>query len=211
MQKEFYRQRLPHIQPKGESFFITFRLKDSLPKAVLKQIKFETEKATILTNGIKNLNERNALRKQIKRRANLKLNEVLDKIKTGPHHFRCDDNCLIMCEILKKHDGILYDLIAYTIMSNHVHIVINTSVQLKNKKPYVQLNKIMQVIKGSSSRYINQLLKTKGAFWEKESYDVIIRNQKMLTYTIAYILDNPVNAGIVSKREDYQWSYYKYQ
>ena len=37
--EEFYRRKLPHIQPQGATFFVTFRLAGSLPDAVIELLK----------------------------------------------------------------------------------------------------------------------------------------------------------------------------
>ena len=51
--KPFYRRNLPHIQPPGATFFVTFHLAGSLPQSILKQwrsekYQLETEKLRIL-------------------------------------------------------------------------------------------------------------------------------------------------------------------
>ena len=43
--KEYYKRKLPHIQPFGASFFVTFRLYDSIPKTALDDM--ETNKRAI--------------------------------------------------------------------------------------------------------------------------------------------------------------------
>jgi len=48
-----------------------------------------------------------------------------------------------------------------------------------------------------------------GQFWERESYDIYIRNEKMLNNVISYILENPVKAGLVQNWEDYPGNYLK--
>ena len=35
--KPFYRRNLPHIQPSGATFFVTFHLAGSLPRRILEQ------------------------------------------------------------------------------------------------------------------------------------------------------------------------------
>ena len=37
--KEYYRRNLPHIQPIGGIFFVTFRLFDSIPRTKLYDLK----------------------------------------------------------------------------------------------------------------------------------------------------------------------------
>jgi hypothetical protein len=39
--KEFYRRHLPHWQPQDAIFFVTFRLKDSLPFEVIEALREE--------------------------------------------------------------------------------------------------------------------------------------------------------------------------
>ena len=101
-------------------------------------------------------------------------------------------------------------------MSNHIHILIDTSIQTPQiiepnqiHDPYVQVDKIMKRIKGASARYSNALLNLSGQFWERESFDIYIRNTKMLRNVINYILNNPVKAGIVKSWEDHPFTYLK--
>ncbi len=82
----------------------------------------------------------------------------------------------IVLDKLHELDGSYYDLIAYCIMPNHVHVIIDTSIQLADEQnnllekvtdSYVQLHDIMQRIKGSTSFEANQLLDRHGPFWAK--------------------------------------------
>ena len=50
--KTEYRQRLPHIQPVGAAFFVTFRLYGSVPKSKISEIK---EKYDIKINNAKTI------------------------------------------------------------------------------------------------------------------------------------------------------------
>ncbi len=75
-----------------------------------------------------------------------------------------------------------YELIAFSIMPNHVHLLI---------KPLMPLDKIMQFIKGVSARYINQQLKYSGKFWAKDYYDKFVRDQEHFLRVYAYIKNNP--------------------
>ncbi|MGB4958746.1 MAG: hypothetical protein WBO36_04670 [Saprospiraceae bacterium] len=65
----------------------------------------------------------------------------------------------------------------------------------------------MKNIKGPSPWYSNRHLNRKGQFWERESFDIYIRNDKMLDNVLSYILENPVKAGLVSKWEDFPSNY----
>ena len=120
---------------------------------------------------------------------------------------------------LHRFDDDVYDLIAYCIMSNHVHILIDTSIQLPDdidvytfgQIDFEPLQTIMKRIKGASARYANIELGRKGSFWQKESYDHLVRSDNEVRNIIAYILNNSLNAGIVDKWEDYLYSFCKYE
>ncbi len=102
-------------------------------------------------------------------------------------------------------------------MSNHIHILIDTQLQLnteyKDKQldlNYIPLETIMKRIKGPTAIYSNRKLGRSGQFWARESYDIYIRNEKMMDNVIGYILDNPVKAGLVDDWRLYPGNYYKY-
>lgn len=65
----------------------------------------------------------------------------------------------------------------------------------------------MKSIKGPSAWYANKYLDRKGQFWERESYDIHIRNEKMLNNVINYTLENPLKAGLVINWEDFSGNY----
>lgn len=141
---------------------------------------------------------------------------LLDAINEGPDYLKDDNIRNINTKELFKNDGLLYDLTAYCIMSNHVHILIETSNQLsvisddiELEMKYVSLDKIMKKIKGPTAMYCNKYLNRSGQFWERESFDIYIRNEKMFNNIISYILQNPVKAGLVKHWDEYQGSFLK--
>ena len=91
----------------------------------------------------------------------------------------------------------LYDLHAWTIMPNHVHILV---------LPVADPIKIMHWIKGSSARLANLALARTGRFWQEESYDHRVRNRKEFCRIAHYIEENPVSAGFVSRAEEWPFS-----
>lgn len=56
---------------------------------------------------------------------------------------------------------------------------------------------------------INLELGKTGVFWQAESYDHLIRSDRELGAIGNYILENPVKAGLVTKWEDWPYSYVK--
>jgi len=169
--KTFYRRNLPHIQPIGAAFFITFRLAGSVPKSVIDALSvnydFQFHKAK--TNI--DVHERNLKVFNLRKKYLVELDAILDKIQHGPHFLKDSKIMDIIGNELKRNDGTHYNLIAYCIMSNHVHLVIDTGNQLIDIKDdlellqkYVPLDKIMKQIKGASALYCNQYLHRSGQF-----------------------------------------------
>ena len=89
-------------------------------------------------------------------------------------------------------------------MSNHIHLVIDTW----DTGNYVKtVTTIMQSIKRHTARQSNILLNREGQFWQHESYDHLIRNEKEFKNIINYIAQNPVKAGLVIDWRDYPYTF----
>jgi len=95
---------------------------------------------------------------------------------------------------LLQFDGKRYDIHAFVVMPNHVHVVIKPT-------PGYDLSIILQGIKGVSANRCNKLLRYKSTFWMDESYDHIVRDAKELRAFRNYIAKNPDKAGL--QPEDY--------
>jgi REP element-mobilizing transposase RayT len=104
-----------------------------------------------------------------------------------------------MVSTLYRNDKSHYDLQAFVIMPDHLHIIIKP---LFGKK----LQEIKKILKGSSSYQINKMLNRTGKFWQTENFDHLIRDGLNLQQKWEYIKDNPVKAKLVSKPEDYPFS-----
>ena len=91
-----------------------------------------------------------------------------------------------------------YDLHAFAVMPNHVHLLIT---------PKAPVPKLLQWLKGTTARRANQALRLTGrGFWQQESYDRWVRDEREFRRILAYIEENPVRAGLASVLEDYPWS-----
>ena len=212
--KERYNRRLPHIQPKGAIFFITFRLYGSAPKVELEKLKLEFSTSWLKIRSIKDSKRVNTLKAELRKQYFTKHDELLDQNKFGNHFLKEDKIAQIVADQLHRFDKKFYHLICYCIMSNHVHILIDTTVQIPHNiididdlQDFANLDVIMKRIKGAYAIYANRLLGRKGQFWDRESFDILIKNDNSLTRVMSYILENPVKAGIVEKWVDYKWSF----
>lgn len=182
-----HKRHLPHLYFDEGKYFITYRLANSLPQNLIKQIKHPEHNWDFVeyTRALKRYDSLLAA-------GNYGINYLSEPAVTE-----------ICKETIHYPDNKEYKLICYTIMSNHVHLVIEL---LPGNKG---ISKIMQSIKGISAIHANRILKRTGAFWQDESFDRWIRNDKELYFIIKYILMNPVEAGFVSNWKDYPNTYCK--
>lgn len=67
----------------------------------------------------------------------------------------------------------------------------------------------MQSLKRHTARQANIVLGREGGFWQDESYDHVIRDNEEFLRIIHYVLENPVKAGLVSRWDEWPWTYYK--
>lgn len=104
----------------------------------------------------------------------------------------------VIRETLLKWDSERYKLIAWVIMPNHVHILIELLGQNR-------LSEIMHSIKSFTAHEANKLLCRSGQFWFIESFDRYIRDAGHYRNTVKYIEDNPVKAHLC--REPCEWEF----
>ena len=170
---------LPHRHQDCKLQFVTFRLADSLPQSVLRELVLQ--KKEFLELHPKPWNELTA--KFFNEKYGKTLEEWLDK-GIGECILRNPEVRKIVNDVLRNEDGNSYDIISYVIMPNHVHLLIelNENSVLKD---------IMQRIKSLTAHKINQYLGRKGNLWMRESYDRLIRSEDHLRYVIHYIERNP--------------------
>jgi REP element-mobilizing transposase RayT len=92
---------------------------------------------------------------------------------------------------LKYYDGEQYELSAYVVMPNHVHLLV---------RPYSDklhpLERLEQAWKSNSARNINSLRNAAGTLWQPESFDRMIRDEEHLWKCLQYIGSNPRRAGL---------------
>jgi len=73
--------------------------------------------------------------------------------------------------------------------------------------PKIAASRLLESLKGATAREANRVLgRTGERFWQAESYDHWVRDDREFERIVAYIENNPVKAGLVSRPEDYRWS-----
>ncbi len=208
---EYYRRFLPHYFIPGLPVFITTRLHGSLPKHVILDLiqKYETESTKL--NSLKNEKLKLQRKLEIEQKYFLKYDELLNHYNHRVNWLADQRVAHIVADSLHWGNKRKYQLFAFTIMTNHVHIVLEPILPHDHnntpQKPIYVLSGIMESFKKFTAREANQVLGRTGQFWQRESYDRVVRSEKELHNIIQYILMNPVKANLVEKPEDYPWTY----
>ncbi len=110
---------LPHVKVENASYFVTFRLGDSLPREIL--LQFEQEHAAALRQ-LKTGGDR-IKEEEINRDLRRKIERYLDR-GAGACWLRKPAIANLSVEALKFFDGVRYRLDAWVIMPNHVHLIL---------------------------------------------------------------------------------------
>ena len=94
-------------------------------------------------------------------------------------------------DTLRHYDNDRYRLDEFVVMPNHVHAIVAPLGE------YL-LSPILHAWKSFTAHKINKVLGRRGAFWQKESFDHIVRSAASLEKFRQYIRDNPKN--VVAKK-----------
>jgi len=177
--EEWHVRKLPHRDRDGLIQSITFRLADSLPQSVLKEIEAE----------IKGLsNEKQDIEKR------KKYEYWLDK-GLGCCALAKKEMAQVVQDALFHHNGDKYDLLAWSIMPNHVHVLIKTNSDLP---------RIVQSWKSFTGKWALKNNKRFNLgidddahqFWMSEYWDRFIRDEDHFNNAVRYIFNNPAKANL---------------
>lgn len=187
---------LPHWRQRGCTYFVTFRLADSIPEPVLNELEYERIlwlKARGIDSDDRDWKQRLALlqpkdRQQYEKLAGRLLNKALDQ---------CHGSCVLrdpviagkVAEALDHFHGARVLTGDFVVMPNHVHAL------LTPLEGY-ELEDILHSIKSYTANEINRALNQDGRFWQRESYDHIVRDIEQLQAYREYIAANPSKAKL---------------
>ena len=182
----YYERNLPHWQPEGATFFVTWRLFGSLPA------QKRTARNGCATGNVPKVDTPGE--------RFVRLDRALDRTAIGPHWLRIPNVADRVTKLILKGDQELgyFTLHAFVIMPNHVHLLM---------RPRRALCRIMNGIKGATANAANEILgRTGKPFWQEESFDHWVRTEKEFGKIFAYIERNPLSAGLVARPEEWPWS-----
>ncbi len=170
---------LPHCDTPGLIQSITFRLNDSLPKATLQRLMEQGSRASRAqtTDHI----------------------EALLAANHGECWLKRPEIAAIVENALLHFDGQRYRLLAWCVMPNHVHALIETH----EGQP---LGDVVHGWKSFTAKAINRQFGRTGAVWHPDFFDRYVRDDAHLRVCIDYIENNPVVAGLVARVDAWKWS-----
>lgn len=164
---------------------LNFRLADSLPRAVVE--RWQNELALTSQPEAKRAIE---LRRRIE--------EFLDA-GHGECWLRRLEIARLVEDALLRFDPERYRLLAWCIMPNHVHTLIET-------KEGFPLADVLHSWKSYKSSHADKLLMRRGRFWQREYLDRYVRNVEHYQAVVDYIEENPVKGALAKARTDWPWS-----
>jgi len=174
----FYRRRLPHWIPDQAIVFVTWRLAGSLPPPSPDVCRTQHADPTRF----------------------LQRGERFDRLPSGPVWLKDPRLADVVSNALRYGETVrrLYTLVAWVIMPNHVHVIL---------EPRIALPNILRWLKGRTSRVANRILGRTGMpFWQDESFDHWVRSGEELQELIRYVEGNPVRGKLVEAEEEWPWS-----
>src|SRR3989339_2219737 len=103
----------------------------------------------------------------------------------------------LLAEVKDKFSLKIY---AYVLMSNHVHILVET--------PAANISSAMQFLNWNYSKYFNGKYQRCGHLFESRYKSKLVQKDRYLLALVRYIHQNPVVAGVAGSVGDYPWSSY---
>lgn len=173
--------KLPHWQQPGATYFMTWRLADSIPKE--KMVKWRAERDGWLLENPKPWDE--VTETEYHRLFSMEIERMMDK-----GYGSCvllDERVRIVVEdSFGSADGRRYDLHSWVIMPNHVHLLFSMA-------EGESLEKVVGGWKKYTARRINVILGQEGRLWQKDYFDTLIRDWEHMLRAARYLRRNPVN------------------
>ena len=169
-----YGIHLPHYDQAHLLHMITYRLGDSLPGNILKQLEAEVACLPLKEQDVER-------RKRVEYWQDQGVGSCLLKYPDCARHVR---------DVWEFHNGKHYHLGAWVIMPNHVHLLVEVNETAK-------LEMIIRVWKTFSCRLINRSIRRQGALWMPDYFDRYIRNGRHFSNALSYLRRNVRQGGVL--------------
>ena len=181
---------LPHwTLTSGGMYAVTYRLADSLPREVLERLVRERD--ALMAEAQRNPDGLTDDERQ--RLAHLHSERIEAYLDTGSGAcwLRHPEIADLVAENLHHFGGERYQLHAWCVMPNHVHVLVEPL-------GIHRLSTIVQSWKSFTAKAANKRLGRSGDFWQPEYYDHMIRDEADYAHAVWYIEQNPAKAGLTN-------------
>ena len=185
--------------------FVTFRVADTIPLSMLR--KWRAERTHSIHN--RSLSAVNA-----HKRFFAVYDRFLDRLTNVTWLAKAEIASMIRTALYYHHES-KYRLLSYSIMPNHVHLLILPMERPCPRPPdYLPderadrdspLSAMMHSIKSYTALQANRILNRSGQFWQHESYDHWVRDDEELKRIAAYIDNNALVGGLSPNPHEYRW------
>ncbi len=174
-----YHRHLPHWRQDGATYFVTFRLADSIPEAQLTELRNFRNHWEFTHPEPRSDADWEELAREHFRRTEVSLDAGHGACHFREQHWRDE---LTAC--MQRFNNQRFHLSCSVIMPNHCHAIM---------RPFdgEELEKLLGAMKGAVARRINSAIGGHGELWQQECYDRIIRDVEHLQRVIQYIGRNP--------------------
>jgi type I restriction enzyme R subunit len=205
----YYNGLLPHWRQAGCTYFVTFRLADSVPQGVLEEWIYERDRWLVARGIDPNvIGWREAIRSLSRNDIQIFERDFTGRLFTyldkgyGACHLRGARVGKIVSDALKFFHGTRLETGDFVVMPNHVHALMT---------PFdgFELENILHSIKSYTSSWINRHLGRSGTLWMEESHDHIVRDAEELLRIQGYIARNPQKANLEQTHYQYQEADYQ--
>jgi len=176
--------RLPHWQQEGATYFVTYRLADSIPKELMDE--WMAEKAKWVAANPQPWDEPTEM--EFHRLFTARMDALMD-MGHGDCVLRNGCCRIILAESFASFEGVRYVMHSWVAMPNHVHLLFTLA-------EGVELETMVGGWKKFTARKINGSLGKNGALWQKDYFDRVIRDWGHFARVARYIRANPKKAGL---------------
>lgn len=189
-----YERNLPHWRQPGATYFLTFRLQDSLPQSVIDELEIERKAwrqriahELAINGGQLSATTSDDYEAFLVRRCR-RIESVMDEGHGACVLKRPNIREIVDAALLHFH-GERCEMHAFVVMPNHVHLAV---------KPLGdwQAEDLLHSWKRFTAREINKRLGTTGQLWQEDTWNRIVRDETHWHKVMRYIVRNPAKAKL---------------
>ncbi|MGV3618066.1 MAG: transposase [Fimbriimonas sp.] len=173
---------------KGGTHYVTLRLADALPRAVVEAWHDEVDRRLERLQRVRHRPVTEREERDVTYRTLGRVDRYLD-LGRGSSVLRDERAAGAVEAVLWNGDGEAYQLLAWSVMPNHVHALISLC-------PGHTLDEVLQEWKSDSTRRVNLELRRTGSLWHPDTIDQPVTHPLEIVRLRASIVGNPEQANL---------------